>query len=104
MKGVRKITGDYIAGFVDGEGCFSLTYRKDKNKYFYWKVSFAIVLRKDDQEILSSIQDYFQCGAISFTRENIRFEIQDPDTLCNKIIPFFERHQIIGKKKSDFDL
>jgi hypothetical protein len=104
MEAVRKITGDYIAGFVDGEGCFSLTYRKDKQKYFYWKVSFSIVLRKDDREVLESIRDYFQCGKISFTNESIRFEIQDPDTLNNKLIPFFEQHQLIGKKKSDFVL
>lgn len=101
---MRKISGEYIAGFVDGEGCFALTYRKDKGKYFYWKALFAIALRRDDQEVLKNIKEYFCCGSISFSRENIRFEIADPDLLNEKIIPFFEKHKLIGKKKNDFEL
>lgn len=104
MKFVRKITGEYIAGFVDGEGCFSLTYRKDKGKYYYWKASFAISLRADDPEIIKSIKEYFCCGNISYSRNNIRFEITDPDLLNEKIIPFFGEHQLIGKKRNDFEL
>ena len=60
MEYARKITGVYIAGFVDGEGCFSLTYRKDKGKYFYWKASFVITLKKDDKNILESIKEYLE--------------------------------------------
>ncbi|MDI6778191.1 MAG: LAGLIDADG family homing endonuclease [Patescibacteria group bacterium] len=89
MKSIRKITGEYIAGFVDGEGCFSLTYRKDKGKYFYWKASFAVALRKDDKNILESIREYFCDGAISYSRENVRFEIANPDVLSEKNNSFF---------------
>ena len=49
------LPGNYIAGFVDGEGCFSLFYRKDIKKfkksqkiYYEWKACFAIVSRIDD--------------------------------------------------------
>src|SRR4030042_4501080 len=104
MEFTRKITGEYIAGFVDGEGCFSLTYRKDKGKYFYWKASFIIALRKDDKNILENIKEYFSYGNISYSRENIRFEIADPDILSKKVIPFFDKHQLIGKKNNDFNL
>lgn len=104
MKFARKITSEYIAGFVDGEGCFSLTYRKDKGKYFYWKASFAISLRSDDTEIIRSIKEYFNCGNISFSSDNVRFEITNPDLLADRIVPFFENHALIGKKRNDFEL
>jgi hypothetical protein len=81
-----------------------LTYRKDKEKYFYWKASFAIALRKDDKSVLESIKEYFGSGNISYSRKNIRYEITDPEILNKDIIPFFEKHQLIGKKKNDFNL
>lgn len=59
VKKMEKLSGDYIAGFVDGEGCFALKLRREiryerKNKptYIYWDAEFAIVLREDDKEIL----------------------------------------------------
>lgn len=77
----REITGEYIAGFVDGEGCFSLTLRKDKNKYFYWKTQFAITLRNDDRGVLDQIKNFFVCGAITYSNDEVRYQIADNDLL-----------------------
>jgi hypothetical protein len=100
----RRINGDYIAGFVDGEGCFFLTYRKDKMKYFYWKAGFSIMLRNDDTEILEYIKKYFNCGNISHTRNLSRYQISDNNELVEIIIPFFNKFSLIGKKRNDFEL
>ena len=108
-------SGDYIAGFVDGEGCFALTFRRDvrherkgKPVYYSWKVLFAIVLRKDDSELLKKIESVLGCGSISFThmRENgeVRYQVSNIDDLREKIIPFFEKYKLYGKKKYDFNL
>gem|GEM_PF-6727427 len=42
------ISGEYVAGFVDGEGCFALKFRRDVRRdrmgspeYFYWDAEFA---------------------------------------------------------------
>lgn len=102
MRKVRKISGDYIAGFVDGEGCFSLSYRKDKGKYFYWKASFVVVLRKDDHEILNEIREYFGIGNVTFSRREVRYSVNDTGSLAQIVIPFFDKHNLIGKKKYDF--
>lgn len=106
-------SGDYIAGFVDGEGCFALTFRKDirhKRKgspiYYSWKASFVICLRGDDNELLEKIKVVLDCGWLSFTKDNqqIRFEISNLDELKEKIVPFFNKHGLYGKKKYDFML
>lgn len=44
MEG-KILPGDYIAGFVDGEGCFALKFRRDVRhdrpgnpEYYYWDI------------------------------------------------------------------
>jgi len=107
-----KLPGDYIAGFVDGEGCFALKFRRDirhdrKNKpvYFYWDVEFAILLRADDKEILEQIQQTLDCGRISISkRGSARYSVNDIDDLMNKVIPFFQKYLLRAKKRHDFNL
>ncbi len=112
---MEKIPGDYVAGFVDGEGCFALTFRKDRQKdkitgkvreYFYWKAQFAIVLRPDDATILDLIKNTLDCGLITTKKkgDQVRLSVQDTNDLYNKIIPFFTKHPLRAKKLRDFIL
>lgn len=111
----EKLPGNYIAGFVDGEGCFALTFRKDvqrnisNNKpreYYYWGVQFAIVLRSDDVPILKLIKEELGCGSITFTGkgEQARYSVQNAKDLAEKIIPFFRKYKLRAKKSTDFNL
>ena len=109
----KKIPGDYIAGFIDGEGCFALKFRRDKKirggttkEYFYWRAEFAIVLREDDQEILYEIKKMLSCGSINKTKngEQVRYSVQGIKELNDKIIPFFIKHPLRAKKRLDFNL
>ena len=70
---MEKLPGDYIAGFVDGEGCFALKFvrsvrhdRPNKPVYFYWALEFVIMLKADDKEILDRIQYTLDCGTVQF--------------------------------------
>jgi len=105
------LPGDYIAGFVDGEGCFYLTYRSEKKWkrkgqpiYYRWVPYFAIVLRKDDREILGSIQNTIGCGIISESMGTVRYNVQNVDAIIKIIIPFFKKYPLHAKKKGDFEL
>lgn len=109
----KKLPGDYIAGFVDGEGCFALKFRRDvrydrpgKPTYFYWDIEFAVMLRKDDVEILKEIQETLGCGRISITRRTqaARYAVNNLDDLGKKVIPFFNRYKLRAKKQYDFKL
>lgn len=110
---IEKLPGDYIAGFVDGEGCFALNIRRDvrherKNApiYFSWKVEFAIVLTIRDMGILEKIQSTLECGKVNATpeKEYVRYNVANNEDLINNIIPFFEKYPLRAKKKFDFDL
>ena len=108
-----KLPGDYIAGFVDGEGCFALKFireikyaRKNKPEYFYWDIEFVIVLRADDKDILLNIKDALDCGKLGEPdkRGTVRYAVNDIHDLLYKIVPFFKKHQLRAKKKFDFEL
>ena len=103
---------EYIAGFVDGEGCFALSLRKDVRKerpgspvYFHWKAMFAIELRSDDVSVLNLIHERFKCGSVTHIpkRNVVRFQVANLDDLNTIISPFFEAHTLIGKKQRDFN-
>ncbi|MDO8436529.1 MAG: LAGLIDADG family homing endonuclease [bacterium] len=106
-----KLSGDYIAGFVDGEGCFDLQFRRDirherlgKPVYYSWKVQFVINIRRDDDKLLKKIQNALNCGQIHFTQSEVRYSVQNLENLKNIIIPFFNKYPLSGKKKMDFGL
>ncbi len=106
---MKRLPGDYVAGFVDGEGCFYINFRRDirhdrKNKpvYFYWKVGFAIVLRADDREILEKIKQSLDCGTVTINkRGQARLQMTDVNDLT-KVADFFDRHPLRAKKRFDY--
>jgi hypothetical protein len=117
MASDEKLPGDYVAGFIDGEGCFYLTYRSEKKysrkgspTYYRWLPYFAMTLRLDDIEILHKIRNTLGCGNVYKLRNNSKwgsqayFGIQNIDDLYNKIIPFFKKYQLRAKKRFDFEL
>jgi len=115
MNKSLKLSGDYIAGFVDGEGCFALTFRKDTKynvtnskprEYYYWGVQFAIVLRSDDVHVLELIKEKIGCGSITYTKNGaqVRYSVQNTKDLLEKVVPFFRQYKLIAKKALDFDL
>jgi hypothetical protein len=112
---LKALSSDYIAGFVDGEGCFALKYRADRkydkkgkqvHEYYYWGAEFAIVLHPSDSALLDLIKDSFSVGNISFkkTGDQVRYSVQDTGDLKNVIVPFFEKNPLFGMKSKDFDL
>jgi hypothetical protein len=109
---IQILSGDYIAGFTDGEGCFDLQFRKDvrherlnKPVYYGWRYQFVIVVRNDDEELLRKIKNTLNCGSINFARgDQARYSVQDIENLYNIIIPFFRKYPLSGKKKKDFEL
>lgn len=114
-KEEETLPGDYIAGFVDGEGCFYLMYRKEtkykrkgKPSYYRWIPYFAISVRKDDIDILHKIKNELHCGKIYILKRKgipqAWYGIQNIDNVFNKVIPFFRQYPLRAKKKEDFEL
>lgn len=97
---------EYISGFVDGEGCFSVSFSKRQKLLVGWetKPSFSVSQNHDRAEVLFLIQKYFGCGFMrrDFSDRTLKFEIRRLDDLVHKVIPHFERYPLLSAKHKDF--
>lgn len=101
----KKLTGEYIAGFVEGEGCFSIGYSKRRKGANQLYPNFTIQLHIIDLPLLELIQETLQCGRIyhSKKRKIVNFKVYRRSDLTNKIIPFFDKYQFHGNKRVSFE-
>ena len=111
----RNHFASWLSGFTDGEASFTLALQTRKNcKRRDPTARFFIGLRADDDKILHTIQSFFQCGYIHYSRKptskvnNAKpvcmFHVGRISDLMLKIVPHYERYPLIAKKANDFDI
>jgi len=98
----------HISGFVDGEGCFliSFNFRAKMKSKIEIRPSFSISQNKRNLEILQKIHAFFKCGAIRFSKkdQNYKFEVRAIEDLMRKIIPHFQNFPLQTSKQKDFEI
>lgn len=101
----------WIVGFTDGEGCFSVSLLKNKTSKNGWQVfpEFVITQGKKSLPALEIFLNYFQCGKIFVNKrydnhkEHLyKYCIRSTNDLLERVIPFFEKHQLKTYKQNDF--
>ena len=104
LKQVPDSVGYYLAGFVDGEGSFHLTFRRRKDYTMPWKVSLCLNVSQKDKVILTWLKRHMQCGTIRYKGGGVwMFEVNNLNAIRENVIPFFKRFGFISaKKKRDF--
>ena len=111
MKGyntpaLRRELANYISGYVDGEGCFSVSFSKREKLRIGWEVkpSFCVGQNYDRREVLDLMKNYFGCGHIrrDWSDRTLKYEIRKAEDLLNKVIPHFLKFPIKSTKQKDF--
>ena len=104
----RLLTPQYLAGFIDGEGCFSVTVHPNPNAKWGWLIDpdFTINQHRQSRELLESIQKFLGCGKIyekSPGKSNVlTLVVYGRRTIFEKIIPFLDKHPILSHKRHDY--
>jgi hypothetical protein len=97
----------YITGFVDGEGCFSVSFnfREKLNVKVEVKLGFSVSQSQRSLNVLQIMKDHFSCGGIRFSKQDntYKYEVRNLKDLNDKIIPHFLRYSLMTNKKNDFD-
>lgn len=113
MSAYRFLSPWYIVGFTDGEGCFAILITKHKTKKTGRDANlcFEIELRADDKPVLELIQKRLDCGRIvelNYERygwkPHVKFVVSKQNDILYKVIPFFKKFSLKGKKGKDFEL
>lgn len=108
----RLKTIGWIVGFVDGEGCFSISVFKNKTTKNGWQIfpEFVVTQGEKSLEALELIKSFFKCGGIYINRrydnhnENLyRYCVRNLKDLRDIIIPFFESNSLRSAKVKDFE-
>lgn len=108
----RLYQAGWIVGFVDGEGCFSVSIFHNAKTKFGWQImpEFVVTQGEKSLSVLQEMQTYFKCGKIFVNRrydnhhEHLyRFCVRKLSDLSMIIIPFFQRFHLQTAKQRDFD-
>lgn len=99
----------YVSGFVDGEGCFSVSFRKLGRTRVGLEVkpSFSIGQNRSakNYELLSRIRDLFEGGSIRSDNKRkgfYKYETRSLSHLRKHVIPFFVTNPLHTQKSEDF--
>jgi hypothetical protein len=99
----------YIAGFVDGEGSFSVAIQRNPTCRVGWQLlpEFHVSQNPERRQVLDLIQTRLGCGTI---RENHRLSrditlvlvVRRRADLLHRVLPFFESQPLVSSKQEDF--
>ena len=97
---------EYISGYVDGEGCFSISFLKRKKLLvgIETRASFSVSQNEDRSEVLFLMQKHFKCGHIrrDYSDKTLKYEVRKFEDLLTKIIPHFYAYPLLSGKQKDF--
>jgi hypothetical protein len=116
---MSQVTPEHVAGLVVGEGCFYTESGRDKKYRSGWRIrpAFCLEMRSDDREVLEEVKDHLNCGSIydldfgryrSYEsrgwRPHVKYRVSNITDLHGKVVPFFRKHQLFGRKRTAFEI
>ena len=102
----------WVVGFVDGEGCFSISVVRNAGCLLGWQVQheFSVTQAAPSRPALEVLQRVFECGYIIENRRTdnhrdqlLRFSVKRRSDLVRAVIPFFRRYPLLTAKQYDFE-
>ena len=98
----------YIAGYVDGEGSFSVSVQRNPTCRVGFQLvpEFHVSQNGDRAQVLELMRERLGCG---YSKPNSRrdralvFVVRKRGDLLERVIPFFERNPLLSTKRMDFE-
>ena len=100
-----NLQAQWIAGFVDGEGCFHIGINKNSEMKLGYQVlpEFTVVQHERDIQVLHGLKAFFGVGVVRKNHgDRQSYRVRGIKHLNDIILPFFMKHRLITKKRLDF--
>ena len=101
---LRALDPLWVVGFVDGEGCFSVSiHRNDLARPtggWHIQPTFQVSQHRDHRDILEELVLFFGCGKVRSKGTNSQVDVyvvHSSGKLLERIVPFFEAHELRRK-------
>ena len=107
----RPGSEEWVVGFVDGEGCFSISVVRNATCALGWQVQheFAVTQAAPSRAALEHVRDVLGCGRIVEQLRHddhrsalLRFSVKRRRELIDVVVPFFNAHPLRTAKQLDF--
>jgi hypothetical protein len=105
LKSSGQLEPAWIAGFVDGEGCFSVSVHRSAfmHRHRGWQVCpvFHVYQHESYRHVLDALRSHFDCGYIrpKGPRSSVlTYSVSGLRDLEGVIIPFFEVQRLLVKE------
>jgi hypothetical protein len=103
----REFLSAYISGYIDGEGCFTVSIAPQPRLRIRWEVrpSLSVSQNGDRAEVLHAMQAHFGCGSIRPDRSDrtVKWETRRLEDILGRVIPHFKRYPLLSGKRLDYD-
>ena len=98
----RKYLRYYLLGLADGEGCFTISIKKQASAKFGWVLDpiFHVTQHRKNKSVLELFRRELHCGKIIPKHgqpDTMQFYVQNRREIREKILPFFRRYKPIVK-------
>lgn len=105
FRGKRMLLNYFIAGFVDGEGSFSVAILKHPTKEKTWIINpcFQVYQHQKHRYALELCKEVFGAGTVyrkSGIHPVLNFSIDSTRNIIEKVIPFFDRYPLLTKREA----
>lgn len=100
-----KLNPYFVTGFIDGEGCFSISITSHSKTQTAWavKISLTVTLHEKDKALLEQICNYFGVGKIRRSGgQLLQFRVDSMKELL-VILDHLEKYPLITTKREVFD-
>lgn len=102
----KFISPQWLAGFIDGEGCFYIltSYSKLYKTGTSVQLQFSITQHSRDKNLMIILKDFLNCGFIKEGKKQpvVSFNVTKLSDIQNIIMPLLEKNPLQGIKYKDF--
>lgn len=102
MDRIPHDLGNWVAGFVDGEGSFNVPIRRAHDRGMPWRIGSSFNVSQLGEEAPRLLKSVFGIGTIRGRSDGVfYFEATVPSALEGRVFPFFEVYPLRGPKAGD---
>jgi LAGLIDADG endonuclease len=103
VEEIPSSLGSFLSGFALGEASFMLVCRPRGDYERKWKVSAAFTASQRDRAPLELFRETLSCGSIRRAGNGGWYrEVNRLSDISSRIVPFFDRFPLVGKKADDY--
>ena len=80
---------NWVTGFTDAEGCFTIKIYKSPSHRFGWRIQpeFSVLLHKRDEILLNRIKQFLGVGVLYTDRDYLDYNVRSLKDLTEVVIP-----------------